>query len=173
VVGFPPLQDAQRAIRYTRAHAEEWNIAPDKIGILGFSAGGNLTALASTQYAVDSYELKDETDKLSARPDFSVLIYPAYCFDEKTGGLMENVSVNAETPPAFLAHAQNDHVTPMSSMVYFAALTKEKIPAGLHIYPKGGHGYGMWDKGHNVNSWPDRCADWLREMEYISTDGEK
>ena len=164
LVGFAPLQDAQRAIRYTRIHAEEWGIDPQRVGILGFSAGGNLTALASTQYKVKAYEPVDDIDQLSARPDFSVLVYPAYCYDKEKKALMANVPVDADTPPAFLVHAQNDPIDPLSSLYYYMALTEHKVPGELHVYPQGGHGYGMWDKGFNVNTWPARCAAWLREM---------
>ena len=171
LVGFAPLQDAQRAIRMTRLHAKKWNIDSNRVGILGFSAGGNLSILASTHYATKSYPLAGEVDAMSARPDFSILVYAAYCYDKETGSLMENIPVDGNTPPAFLVHAQNDPIDPMCSIAYYAALTQHKVPAELHVYPKGGHGYGMWNNGHNVNSWPVRCAEWMAEIGIIVAGG--
>ncbi len=139
---LPPLQDAQRAIRLARANAKEWRIDPKRIGILGFSAGGHLSAMASTNYGKNSYEAIDNTDKLDCRPDFTVLIYPAYLV-EKDGSLSKDLPIDAKTPPAFLEQASDDGINCENAVAYFLALKKNKIAADLHIYAHGGHGYGM------------------------------
>lgn len=153
------LQDAQEAIRTVRRHAVAWGIKPDKIGIMGFSAGGHLAALLSTQYNRVIYQ----NDTLSARPDFSILIYPVISMEDsithkgsKTNLLGENPDleeinlysaekqVHEETPPAFIVHATDDRsVSVENSLAYYNALLKYHIPATLHIFEKGGHGFGL------------------------------
>lgn len=155
-----PLQDAQRGLSVIRSKAKEWGLDPKRIGILGFSAGGHLSAAASTNFTRRSYEPFDDADKESCRPDFTVLIYPAYL--EKDLQLNPEITVTAETPPAFLAHAYDDGISPNNSIAYFVALKKHKVSAELHIYPTGGHGYGLRKSEHQVHTWPDRCAAWLQ-----------
>ena len=158
-----PLQDAQRALGLVRQHAPEWGIDPARVGILGFSAGGHLAAVASTNYAARTYSAVDDADQLNCRPDFSVLIYPAYLtVKEKSDELAPEIRVTAQTPPTFLVMAQDDPIRVETAIYYALALKKEKVPFELHTYPTGGHGYGLRPSEHNVTTWPARAADWLR-----------
>jgi acetyl esterase/lipase len=159
------IQDAQRAVSLTRQHAKEWGIDPERIGMLGFSAGGNLTAWAALA-DMRMYEPIDSADKLSAKPNFACLIYPAYLVD-KEGHLKPEYRVTKDSPPMFFAHANDDPVTPLSSVLLYAALKKAGVPAELHIYATGGHGFGMRKIPHPAASWPDRCADWLKTRGYL------
>lgn len=161
-----PLQDAQRAMRLVRQNAKKWNINPEKIGILGFSAGGHLSAMASTAYDREMYKAIDDADKVSARPDASMLIYPAYLAEK--GSLVEEVKITQKTPPAFLVHAHDDGLSSESSVLYYLALKRLNIPAEMHIYAKGGHGYGMVDSGLPTNQWPARCAEWLKVSGWLN-----
>lgn len=161
------LQDAQRAIRLVRGRASEWGLDEKKIGILGFSAGGHLAAWASTNHDSLSYTALDEVDKLSGRPDFTVLIYPAYLVTKDLTSLTPLIPVNETTPPMFLVHAYDDGVPADSSIQMFLALKRAKVSAELHVYATGGHGYGMRPGPHNVVTWPKRCEDWLRASKWI------
>lgn len=173
-----PLQDAQEAIRYVRQNAAKWNIDPNKIGILGFSAGGHLASTASTHYDDKVYE---SAYKASARPDFSLLIYPVISMENEithkgsqTNLLGNNPSkelidsfsnekrITSKTPPTFLIHATDDTVViPENSINYYLALKKNGVSAELHIYEKGGHGFGL---GVNDTSkyWTRDCEEWLK-----------
>jgi acetyl esterase/lipase len=156
-----PLMDAQRALSLARAHAAEWGIDPKRIGMLGFSAGGHLTAAAST--AVDrSYAAVDEADQQPCRPDFSVLIYPAWLTaDKDLSKLSPMFPVTKDTPPAFLVQTLDDPLHAECVLRYAEALAAVKVPYELHVYPKGGHGYGLRPSGNPVSHWPERCAEWL------------
>lgn len=161
------IQDAQRAVSLVRSHAKEWNLDPKRIGMLGFSAGGNLTAwacLAEKRH----YEPIDKADELSSKPDFAALIYPAYLVDAKSGELKPEYKVTKDSSPMFFAHANDDGVTPLSSAMLYLALKKNNVPAELHIYAAGGHGYGMRKSDKPVSGWPDRCADWLKTRGYLA-----
>lgn len=162
------VQDAQRAVSYVRAKAKEWEIDPERIGILGFSAGGE-TAGLTAYLAERQYQPLDEVDRVSYRPDFAMLIYPAY-FEKKgePSKIREDVTMTKSAPPTFLVHAWDDPVTVFSSLDIASELKKAGVPAELHIYATGGHGYGMRDTGHNVNTWPLRAADWLKESRLLS-----
>ncbi len=162
-----PLKDAQRALSYVRSMAKEWHVDTDNIGILGFSAGGHLAATVSTNFDKRSYEAIDAVDEVSCRPDFTVLVYPAYLMNEKNDGLDPLINVTEKTPPVFLVHAYDDRVTPLSSVHYFLAAKQHKVPAELHVFPKGGHGYGMQKRGLPVNDWPSLCETWLRAEKII------
>lgn len=155
-----PLQDLQRAIAYTRSHAAEWGIDPGKIGVLGFSAGAHLSAMASTAYRTRTYPVVDRFDEVSLRPDFCILVYPAYLSGEGFS-ISPELRVDADTPPTLLIQTQDDSSHINSSLFYFHALKEAKVPAGMHIYPSGGHGYGLRNTGHVVNEWPDRVFSWL------------
>ncbi|HVW39391.1 MAG TPA: alpha/beta hydrolase [Pirellulales bacterium] len=162
------VQDAQRAVSFVRAKAKEWELNPQRIGILGFSAGGETAGLTS-YFADRQYEPADEIDQVSFRPDFAMLIYPAYF--EKKGEptkLREDVAITKNAPPTFLVHAWDDPVTVFSSLHIAAELRKVGVPTELHIYANGGHGYGMRDTGHDVNTWPQRAADWLKQNRLLS-----
>jgi len=163
-----PLQDVQRAMSLVREHAKEWEIDPQRIGLMGFSAGGHLTATAGTNFSKRSYELIDESDKTSCRPDFLMLIYPAYLTAEDSEtALAPELSVNSETPATLLIHAGNDNVSATNSVAFYLALKRAKVPAELHIYPSGGHGYGLRPSEHAVSSWPDRAERFLKSISVL------
>jgi acetyl esterase/lipase len=156
---FAPLMDAQRAVSLVRSKAAEWDLDPQRIGILGFSAGGHLAASAATNFDKRQYEAGDDIDKVSCRPDFAVLIYPAYLVDK--GQLKPEFRVTEKTPPMFFAHAADDRVTCESSVQLFLALNRAKVPADLHIYASGGHGFGLRPSEQPCSTWPKRCEEWL------------
>jgi acetyl esterase/lipase len=145
-----------------RSKSKEWGIDPHRIGILGFSAGGHLAAEAATNWDRRSYEAIDDVDKESCRPDFAVLIYPAYLIAKNGEGLAPEIRVTKETPQTFFAQAENDPVTVESSLRMCLALKRAGVPAELHVYPTGGHGYGLRPTKEAVTSWPARCAEWLK-----------
>ncbi len=157
------LQDAQRAVSIVRSRAKEWGVAPNKIGILGFSAGGHLSVMTSASYDKRSYAAVDGMDRESCRPDFSILIYPAYLTrDDDSTKLAPEITVTAKTPPAFIVMSQDDPVKVECALVYAMALQHEKVPIEMHIYPKGGHGYGLREGAFIATDWPKRAARWLR-----------
>lgn len=160
-----PLQDVQRAIRLVRQHAAEWNLAADRIGILGFSAGGHLSATAATNFDQTYYVAVDQADQLSCRPDFVVLIYPAYLVE--AGKLSAEIRVNEKTPPVFFVHAGDDRIGPENSIGMYLALKQAEVPAELHVFTSGGHGFGLRPSDHPVSQWPRQCADWLRNRGWI------
>lgn len=179
-----PLQDVQEAIRMIRRNAKEWNIAPTKIGVLGFSAGGHLASTISTHYQDKIYD----DDAISARPDFSILIYPVISMeneithngsknsllgDNAPKELIEKYSnekqVNVNTPKTFIIHATDDKVVPVENSVnYYMNLKKYNIPVEIHIYENGGHGFGLGTKGTHTD-WPKTCEKWLFENNYINS----
>ena len=158
-----PLQDLQRAIAYTRAHADEWNIDANKIGVMGFSAGAHLAAMASNSFTERTYPVVDANDDASIRPDFCLLIYPAY-LDGNNFSIAPEVKVTDKTPPTFLVQAQDDNSYLNSSLFYYYALKEAKVPVSMHLYPTGGHGYGVRNTGHLVNEWPFRALNWLSDI---------
>ncbi len=178
-----PLMDAQRAVRTVRARAKEWKIDPARIGILGFSAGGHLASTAITHFDEGDPKAADPIDKESCRPDFAILLYPAISFtapcthggsrknllgdrakdEELVKSLSSELQVRENTPPTFLMHAGEDpSVSPENSVLFYLALRKAGVPAELHIYEKGGHGFGLARKDPVLGTWPDRCVDWMR-----------
>ncbi len=174
-----PLQDAQEAIRIIRRNAAKWNIDPNKIGVLGFSAGGHLASTLSTHYAEKVYEPKDT---VSAMPDFSILIYPVITMDssfthagsrrnligakpsaEAIKRFSNELQVNEKTPPAFMVHSADDKAVPIkNSIAYYEQLVRYGIPSELHIFQKGGHGYGLAGGKDTQSSWPELCIKWLK-----------
>ena len=180
-----PLQDAQQAFRIVRKNATKYGISPEKIGIMGFSAGGHLAATASTHFETQVGEILDTT--VSVRPDFSLLIYPVITFNETVthSGSRENLlgktptqekidlysndlHVMTNTPPTFLISTTDDFVSPENSILYFQACRKNNVPVEMHIYEKGGHGYALKKKGLGpVETWPARMEDWLRERKLM------
>lgn len=160
-----PLQDAQRAVRLVRSHAQEWGITASRVGVLGFSAGGHLAAAASTNFDVDTYSPADAADKLSCRPDFAILIYPAYLTVKTEGDkLAPEIKVTANTPPTFLVQTEDDPVRVESSLFYYLALKNAKIPAEMHLFAAGGHGYGLRPTTAPVTGWPALAERWLRSL---------
>jgi acetyl esterase/lipase len=160
----PPqaLMDAQRAMSLVRSKAGEWGLDSKRIGMLGFSAGGHLTAWTSTNYDKRSYEPIDDVDKVSCRPDFAVLVYPGGIIPRDKTELSPEIRVTGDTPPMFFAHAGDDRVSPENSALLYLALKKAGIPAELHIYAGGGHGFGLRPSPMPCSKWPEQCAAWLR-----------
>jgi acetyl esterase/lipase len=161
-----PLQDSQRAMGIVRANAQDWEIDPKRIGILGFSAGGHLTAATLTNHDKRTYGRIDASDDLSCRPDFGVLIYPAYLVDNETKSKLEpEIKVTKDTPPCFFAHAGDDRIPPEGSVQMYLALRRAGVKGSeLHVYPKGGHGYGLRASDHPVVTWPARAGAWMKSI---------
>lgn len=163
--GAPPkqaLMDAQRAMSLVRGKATEWGIDPKRIGMLGFSAGGHLTAATATSFDKRTYESIDDIDKVSCRPDFAVLIYPGGLVVPDKDELSPEIRVSKECPPMFFAHAGDDRVKADNSVLMYLALKRAGVPAELHVYASGGHGFGLRPNAHPSSTWPARCADWFR-----------
>lgn len=168
-----PMMDAQRALSLARVRAGEWDLDPERIGILGFSAGGKTAALAALAEGERAYEPLDTTDNASCRADFSLLIYPGYLAEKETGKLLPHLEVSETCPPTFFAHAADDRVTCLSSTALFNALTLARVPAALHVYARGGHGYGLRRTAAPVTSWSDRAAEWMRDQGVLSSRADR
>ena len=180
-----PLQDGQEAVRIVRSQAALWNINPNKIGIMGFSAGGHIASTISTHYNEKVYQ---PIDTVSARPDFSILIYPVISMDstithmgsrvnllgekpthEQIVRFSNELQVNKNTPPAFLIHSLDDNVVPIENSIrYVRALRQYNIPCELHLYESGGHGYGLGRSNNTESSWPEACKKWLKARGLLS-----
>ena len=159
------LQDAQRAVGLVREHAKEWGIDPARVGVLGFSAGGHLVAALSTHFDKRLYDPVDDADKLSCRPDFAVVVYPGYlALADKNFAPNPDINPTASTPPTFIVQAEDDPVHVENSVVYFMALKNAKVPAELHIYSQGGHGYGLRRTALPVTTWPQSVEAWLHTI---------
>lgn len=159
----PMLQDAQRALGLVRHRAKEFSLDPQRIGIMGFSAGGHLSATASNHYTERTYPPIDDADKVSCRPDFALLIYPAYLTVKEEGDkLAPELKVTKDTPPTFLVMTQDDGVRVECALFYYLALKNAKVPAEMHLYPTGGHGYGLRPSEHAASTWPARAAEWMK-----------
>jgi len=157
------LQDAQRAMSLVRDHAAEWKLDPRRIGIMGFSAGGHLSAAASTRFTQRAYEPVDAADQVSCRPDFTLLIYPAYLVRQTGPDLSPELTVTSNTPPTFLFQAEDDHSVPVEgSLFYYLALKQAKVPAELHLFATGGHGFGLRGPDATAQTWPKLAEVWLR-----------
>jgi acetyl esterase/lipase len=178
-----PLQDAQKAIKLVRDRANEFGINPLQIGIMGFSAGGHLASTAATHFTKSMIENKENT---SLRPDFTILVYPVISFQNSFGHIgsrdqligkkpsqkkileySNELHVNAQTPPSFLIHASDDKsVSPENSIAFYQQLVKNNVPAELHVYQKGGHGFGM-DNPHTQDEWMERLRSWLKSNQWL------
>jgi acetyl esterase/lipase len=181
---FTPLLDAKRALRLVRSHATEWGIDPHQIGVMGFSAGGHLASTLGTQYDVGDTSATDPIDRISSRPDFMILMYPVISFDPAVGhsGSRRNLlgeqdspelvdfysgerNVTTDTPPTFLVHAFDDKSVPVqNSLRFYEALLAHNVPSEMHLYPDGGHGFGLAVNRGHLETWTDRCIDWLRSL---------
>lgn len=162
------LQDAQRAMGLVRAHAAEWKIDPNRIGVLGFSAGGHLSAAISTHYETRLYDPIDAADKLSCRPDFAVIVYPGYLVDaDNNYAPNPDIHPTDKTPPSFIVQAEDDPVHIENSIAYFMALKNAKVPAELHVYAEGGHGYGLRRTALPVTTWPQSVEVWLHTIHIL------
>ena len=177
-----PLEDTQRAIRLVRQKAAEWGINPAKIGIAGSSAGGHLASTAGTQFDLGKPESNDMIERMSCRPDFMLLLYPVITFSEEFGHMgsrtnligqgnnwelvkkySNELQVTAQTPPTFFILADDDNaVPPRNSIEFYMALKKYNIPAEMHIFSKGGHGFGMNKISQPVDQWPNLFAQWMK-----------
>ncbi len=176
-----PLQDVQRAIRTVRSRAGEWGLQPDRIGVIGFSAGGHLASSAGTHFDDGKPDSADPVERAGCRPDFLILCYPVITFTEPYAhkGSLKNLlgenpdpdlvkslssekQVTRRTPPTFLFHTDADSgVPPENSIAFYLALRRAGVPAELHIYERGPHGVGLAQKDPVLGTWPKRCADWL------------
>ena len=186
------LQDAQRAIRTVRARSAEWNIDPKRVGVLGFSAGGHLAATASTQFDAGKPDAPDPVDRLSCRPDVSVLVYPVITMTdphthagsrrnllgespakEQVEAMSAEKRVTKDTPPAFIFHTADDEPVPVeNALAYASALRKNGVPFELHVYEHGRHGVGLATNDPVLGTWPARCADWLGRRGFGKTSGK-
>jgi acetyl esterase/lipase len=182
-----PLTDAQRAIRFVRANAKDWKIDPNRVGILGFSAGGHLASTAGTHFDKGDPDAKDPIDRLSSRPDFMVLVYPVITLvgpkahagsrnnllgKNQEAKLVESLcnekQVTADTPPTFLTHTKEDNgVPPENSMMFYEACKKAGVPTEIHLYEKGRHGLGLGPKDLEFSQWPERCAEWMVKIKVL------
>lgn len=176
-----PMLDVQRAIRYVRANAGEWQVDPHRIGVIGFSAGGHLASTAATHFDAGKADASDPIERVSCRPDFAILCYPVIMFDSgfthqgsqrnllgdnPDAKLVESLSnekqVSKDTPPTFLFHTDEDKAVPAeNSVMFYLALRRHGVPAELHIYEKGKHGVGLGAGVEGSQTWPDRLHDWL------------
>ncbi len=162
------LQDAQRAMGIVRAHAAEWKIDPNRVGVLGFSAGAHLGAALSTHFDQRLYSPIDAADQLSCRPDFAVIVYPGYlAIAEQNFAANADIKVTDKTPPSFIVQAEDDGVHVENATVYFLALKNAKVPAELHIYAEGGHGYGLRRTALPVTAWPQLVETWLKTIKIL------
>jgi len=182
-----PLQDAQRALSTVRSRAESLGIRPDRIGVLGFSAGGHLASTLGTHFHKGRPDANDPVDRVSCRPDFMVLVYPVitltdpFCHqgsrrnllgDKPEQSLVESLSnerqVTADTPPTFLIHAGTDTAVPAeNSLFFYTALRKAGVPAEMHLFKQGRHGFGLGAKEGEVSAWPGLCEQWMRTMGWV------
>ena len=164
-----PLQDVQRAMRMTRSRASEWGIDEERIGLMGFSAGGHLALAAGTADAEALvYPRIDVADEVSARPNFLMPIYAAYLGRPEAGGeFPEEIQPSKDTPPTFMAVTFDDEQRGADAARLFIALKKLGVPSELHVFAEGGHGYGLRDSGQPVSGWPRLCADWMRVSGFL------
>jgi acetyl esterase/lipase len=162
------LQDAQRALSIVRAHAAEWHIDPNRIGVLGFSAGAHLAAALSTHFDQRLYDPLDAADRLSCRPDFAVIVYPGYLANpEQDFAPNPDIPVTDKTPSSFIVQAEDDPVHVENATNYFLSLKDAKVPVELHIYAQGGHGYGLRHTGLPVTDWPKLVETWLATIQML------
>lgn len=161
------LEDAQRTVRLVRVHASQWHIDPRKIGVLGFSAGGYLVAEVSTNFKRRLHPPIDAIDRESSRPDFAVAIYPGHLATDKNT-LNPNVPVSRDTPPTFLLQAEDDHVDGVEqALVYYAALKNAEVPVEMHLYPHGGHAFGLRPTSNPITHWPALVETWMSTIGII------
>ena len=162
------LQDAQRTLGIVREHAAEWKIDPNRIGVLGFSAGAHLAAALSTHFEQRLYDSIDAADKVSCRPDFAVIVYPGYlALEDQNFAANADIRVTSKTPPSFIVQAEDDGVHVENATVYFMELKNAKVPAELHIYAEGGHGYGLRRTALPVTAWPQLVETWLKTIKIL------
>jgi acetyl esterase/lipase len=160
-----PLQDAQRTLAYVRSEAKRWNLKQDRIGLLAFSAGGQVAARLISASGKLAYDRVDAVDDVSHRPDFAVLVYPWNMYDANSKSLVDGIRVPSDCPPTFLVHTDDDHSTSLGTTLFYVGLKELGIPSELHVYGNGGHGYGLRPvPGSQISSWPDHAAHWLARL---------
>jgi acetyl esterase/lipase len=160
-----PLEDARQAMKLLRARGGEWGIKPDRIGVLGFSAGGNLSVMLALNP-------EGAGDMEAVRPNFAVPVYPAYLtVGGGNGELVKEIVVDEKAPPVCLIHAHNDKITPAGSALLYLAYQRAGRPAELHVYSAGGHGFGMKANGDAINEWPARVGAWLKQIGMLEPAG--
>ena len=164
-----PLADAQRAVSLVRSKAEAWGIHPERIGIVGFSAGGHLAIAAATSFEKRTYEPVDDVDKISCRPDFAIPVYSGYLKAKDKDELAPGLSIPSGTPPVFLAHGGDVIICPPeNSVLMYLALKRAGVPAELHIYAGAAHDFGVRRNDHPCSTWTESCADWLRHHGFLA-----
>jgi len=161
------FQDIQRAVRIVRSRVSEWNIDPSRIGVMGSSAGGHLAARVSTGFDIKTYQEVDELDAVSCKPDFTVLLYPAYM--NKGKALREEFTVSKELSPTLIVSAKDDGFFP-GSQIYANALEEAGASIRVHFFEKGGHGFTLRPKQYPLSTWPNLCLQWFRDMKIIEED---
>lgn len=165
-----PLQDAQRAVSLVRSRAAEWGVHPQRIGIVGFSAGGHLAIATATNFDKRSYEPVDDIDKISCRPDFAVPVYSGYLKAKDKDELAPGLRIPDGTPPIFLVHGDQDIVSsPENSVLMYLALKKAGISAELHIYARTAHDFGVRTNDRPYSAWTATCANWMRDGGLLQT----
>jgi acetyl esterase/lipase len=163
-----PLQDAQRAVSLVRSKAAQWGIDPQRIGIIGFSAGGHLAIATATRFEKRTYPIVDEIDQISCRPDFAILVYPGYLKPKDKDELAPGLVIPAGTPPVFLAHGGADLISPPENSVQmYLALRRAGIPAELHVYANTAHDFGVRPSDKPCSTWTESCAAWLRQQGFL------
>lgn len=163
-----PLQDAQRAVSLVRSKAREWGLHPDRIGIVGFSAGGHLAVATATSFDKRTYEPVDEVDKVSCRPDFAIPVYSGYLKAKDKDELAPGLSVPKGTPPMFLVHGGADPISdPAGSVLLYQALKRAGVSAELHVYATATHDFGVRPSDRPCSKWTQSCAAWLRDQGYL------
>jgi acetyl esterase/lipase len=164
-----PLQDAQRAVSLVRSKASEWGIDPQRIGMVGFSAGGHLAIATATSFEQRTYEPIDNIDKISCRPDFAILVYPGYLKAKDKDELAPGLRIPTGTPPIFLAHGGDDIISPPEhSVLMYLALRRAGVPAELHVYATAAHDFGVRASDHPCSTWTEACARWLRHQGFLN-----
>jgi acetyl esterase/lipase len=163
-----PLQDAQRAVSLLRSRAKEWNLDPERIGLVGFSAGGHLAIATATSFEKRTYEPLDDIDKVSCRPNFAIPVYSGYLKTQDKDELAAGLSIPKETPPVFLVHGSDDIVSPPEgSVVMYLALKRAGVPAELHLYAGTTHDFGVRKADRPYADWTAACARWLRDQRLL------
>ena len=165
------FQDVQRAIRIVRSRASEWNLDPERIGIMGSSAGGHLAARVSTGFGIQAYQEVDELDRVSCKPDFTVLLYPAYM--NKGDSLSQEFTVSNTLSPTLIVSAKDDKGFFPGSVVYAKALKEAGASVRVHFFEKGGHGFTLRPKEYPLSTWPDLCLQWFRDNDLIQEEAKQ
>jgi len=163
-----PLQDAQRAVSLVRSNAKAWGLDPNRIGMVGFSAGGHLAIATATNFDKRTYEPIDDIDKVSCRPDFAIGVYSGYLKAKDKDELAPGMRIPKGTPPIFLAHGEADIISPPEhSLVMFSALKRAGVSAELHIYASAAHDFGVRPSAQPCSTWTRSCADWMRAQGFL------